>query len=57
MEIAFNGVFLREMLTKIESDEVDIELAQPTSATIFHPAKTEDCEELTYLLMPLRLND
>jgi DNA polymerase-3 subunit beta len=57
LTIGVNGDFLRTILSKIDSDEADIKLATPTSASLIIPAPVEECEQLTYLFMPLRLND
>lgn len=57
MKSGFNAMFLQEILKKLETDEVLIELETPTSACILKPAGSEDKGEHLYLIMPLRLND
>lgn len=57
MEIGFKSVFLIEILNNISSDEVSMELADPTRAGIVLP-KIEDSEDekLLMLLMPMMIN-
>jgi len=43
------------MLTRIETDEVKILLKDPLSAALIAPKEQAEDEELTYLLMPIRL--
>jgi DNA polymerase-3 subunit beta len=54
--IAFNAKFLIEMLSAIESDEVNMELSTPTKAGLLKPAEQDNNEELLMLVMPLMLN-
>jgi DNA polymerase III subunit beta len=57
MEIGFKSVFLLEILANIGSQDVMIELADPTRAGLFLPAVTEnESEELLMLLMPMMIN-
>ena len=53
----FNASFLLEILRKIDTDEVLIELETSTSACIFKPVGQEEKGEHIYLIMPLRLSD
>ena len=53
----FNAQFLLEILKKIESEEVLLELESPTSACILKPIVKEEKGEHIYLIMPLRLNE
>jgi len=53
----FNAVFLQEILRKIDTDEVLLELESPTSACLLKPVTKEEKGELLYLIMPLRLNE
>jgi DNA polymerase-3 subunit beta len=56
-EIGFKSVFLIEILSNIASQEVQIELADPTRAGLFLPAETEnEAEDLLMLLMPMMIN-
>jgi DNA polymerase-3 subunit beta len=57
MEIGFKSVFLLEILGNLSSQEVHIELADPTRAGLFLPAESEnDSEDLLMLLMPMMIN-
>lgn len=57
IEIGFKSVFLLEILANIASQDVMIELADPTRAGLFLPAETEnEAEELLMLLMPMMIN-
>jgi DNA polymerase-3 subunit beta len=57
MEIGFKSTFLLEILANINSQDVVIELADPTRAGLFLPAETEnESEDLLMLLMPMMIN-
>src|SRR4030066_464206 len=57
MEIGFKSVFLIEILSNIASQDVMIELADPTRAGLFLPAESEnESEDLLMLLMPMMIN-
>ncbi len=57
MEIGFKSVFLLEILTNIASQDVIIELADPTRAGLFLPSETGNADEdLLMLLMPMMIN-
>lgn len=57
MEIGFKSVFLLEILSNIASQDVVIELADPTRAGLFLPAETaNENEDLLMLLMPMMIN-
>jgi len=57
IEIGFKSVFLLEILANIASQDVKIELADPTRAGLFLPAETEnESEDLLMLLMPMMIN-
>lgn len=57
MEIGFKSVFLLEILANITSQDVMIELADPTRAGLFLPAeKDNESEDLLMLLMPMMIN-
>jgi DNA polymerase III subunit beta len=57
MEIGFKSVFLLEILANISSQDVMIELADPTRAGLFLPGETENkSEDLLMLLMPMMIN-
>ncbi len=57
MEIGFKSLFLLEILANIASQDVVIELADPTRAGLFLPSETEnEDEDLLMLLMPMMIN-
>lgn len=57
IEIGFKSVFLLEILANITSQDVMIELADPTRAGLFLPAIADnDSEDLLMLLMPMMIN-
>ena len=57
MEIGFKSVFLLEILANIASQDVMIELADPTRAGLFLPGDNENkSEDLLMLLMPMMIN-
>ena len=57
MEIGFKSVFLLEILSNIASQDVVIELADPTRAGLFLPSETSnEDEDLLMLLMPMMIN-
>ena len=58
MEIGFNSRFLIEMLSNLESDDVNIEMSAPNRAGILTPCeKSDDNEEVLMLVMPVMLNN
>ena len=57
IEIGFKSVFLLEILANLGSEEVMMELADPTKAGLFLPVATEnESEDLLMLLMPMMIN-
>jgi DNA polymerase-3 subunit beta len=57
IEIGFKSVFLLEILANIASQDVMIELADPTRAGLFLPLLTDnESEDLLMLLMPMMIN-
>jgi DNA polymerase-3 subunit beta len=57
IEIGFKSIFLLEILANIGSQDVVIELADPTRAGLFLPAESEnESEDLLMLLMPMMIN-
>jgi DNA polymerase-3 subunit beta len=57
MDIGFKGTLLIEILTNIPSEEIVLELADPTRAALILPVENEAGEDLLTLLMPVMLND
>jgi DNA polymerase-3 subunit beta len=57
IEIGFKSVFLLEILANLGSEEVVMELADPTRAGLFLPGATDnESEDLLMLLMPMMIN-
>ena len=57
MDIGFNTQYVNDILTHVNDDEVIFKLHSPTKACIIEPGgKKHEGEELTLLLMPVRLN-
>lgn len=57
MEIGFKSLFLIEILSNLASDEVVIELSDPSKAGLILPLEKEyDDEEVLMLLMPMMIN-
>ena len=57
MEIGFKSVFLLEILSNITTQDVVIELADPTRAGLFLPSEAgNEDEDLLMLLMPMMIN-
>jgi DNA polymerase-3 subunit beta len=57
IEIGFKSVFLLEILANIGSQDVMVELADPTRAGLFLPVSTDnEDEDLLMLLMPMMIN-
>ncbi len=57
MEIGFKSVFMLEILSNISSQDVIVELADPTRAGLFLPSENDsESEDLLMLLMPMMIN-
>ena len=57
MSIGFKSSFLIDILNNIASQNVIIELADPSRAGLIVPEEQEENEDLLMLLMPMMLND
>lgn len=57
LNIGFKATYLIEILGNIGSEEVILELADPTRAGLLVPAENAENEDLLMLLMPMMLND
>ncbi len=51
--IGFNGKYLIEMLSTLQSEEVTFAMSSPIKPGLIYPAETEEPEDLLLLLMPL----
>ena len=60
LTVGYNASFLLEILRKVDTGEVLLELETPTTACILKPVKTDQGDtsgEYLYLIMPLRISD
>ena len=57
LNIGFKATYLIEILSNINSEEVILELADPSRAGLIVPAENEENEDQLMLLMPMMLND
>lgn len=57
MNIGFKGSLLQELLNNLESEEIIIQLADPSRAGIIVPAEQQENEHVLMLLMPMMLNE
>ncbi len=57
MSIGFKSTFLLDILNNISSEQVIVELADPSRAGVIFPIEQEENENLLMLLMPMMLND
>lgn len=57
LEIGFNAKFLVEMLTNLDSDQIDINMSQPNKAGLISPHKKDPNEDILMLVMPVMLNN
>jgi len=56
MEVGYNANYLLDVLKHIDSDDVRFMLGSPVGAAVVGGVDTDDDEEYTCLLMPLRLS-
>ena len=57
MNIGFKGSVLVDILNNLSSEEVIIELADPSRAGVIRPAEQPENEDILMLIMPMLLND
>lgn len=57
MNIGFKSHYLVDILSNISSEEVVMELADPSRAGVIIPAEQQENEDLLMLLMPMMIND
>jgi DNA polymerase-3 subunit beta len=55
--IGYNSNYLRDILMHLDGDRLIGEFKSAVSAAIFYHEQTQENEDLTMLLMPIRLND
>jgi DNA polymerase-3 subunit beta len=56
LEIGFNSIYLIDILSHLESEQVQFKFSTPTRAGIVAPVTTGPQEEVLMLVMPVRLN-
>ena len=57
MSIGFKGPSLTDILNNLDSEDVIIELADPSRAGIIVPGQQPENEDVLMLIMPMLLND
>ena len=57
MNIGFKGTSLNEILNNLDSDEIIIQLADPSRAGIIVPVTQPENEDVLMLIMPMLLNE
>lgn len=57
LQIGFRGDFLMEILNSLDSDEIKMQLGDPSRAGVILPGTQAEGEDLLMLIMPLLLND
>ena len=55
LEIGFNATYVVDMLTHLESESVIFRFSSPTRAGIVSPETPSEDEDITMLVMPVRL--
>lgn len=56
LEIGFNSAYLVDILSHIDSDEIEFQLSSPVRAAIVTPVQQRANEDVLMLVMPMRLN-
>ena len=56
MVIGFNSVYLTEVLSNLDAEEVRFEFSSPNRAGVVTPLDQQDGEEMLMLIMPVMLN-
>jgi DNA polymerase-3 subunit beta len=56
MEIGFKSVFLADILDNISSDDIVIEMSDPSRAALILPIEKSENEDELMLLMPMMIN-
>jgi len=56
MEIGFNAKFLVEMLSNLDSSQIEMHFSAPNRAGIIMPADKDEHEDVLMLVMPVMLN-
>ncbi len=56
MVIGFNSVYLTEVLSNLDAEDVVFELSSPNRAGVVTPQEQRQGEEIMMLIMPVMLN-
>lgn len=57
LKIGFKASFLIEVLNNLSSENISLELSDPSRAGLIFPIEKEENEDILILLMPMMLND
>jgi DNA polymerase-3 subunit beta len=57
MTVGFNASYLLEALKGMDSDKIMMAFKEETSAVLVQPAEQAEDEEITCLVMPIKLMD
>jgi len=57
LTIGYNSTYIHDLLSHLDDPNIRMELRSPVTAAVIFPDKQQEYEELTMLLMPIRLND
>ena len=57
MDIGFKGSTVYEILNNLNSEEVTIQLADPSRAGLIVPTTQPENQDILMLIMPMLLND
>lgn len=55
LEMGYNANYVLDVLKRLETEQIEIDLRSPVDAGIFVPTEQKEKEEILYLLMPIRL--
>jgi DNA polymerase-3 subunit beta len=56
LEIGFNSMYIIDILSHIDTEDVVLQFSTPTRAAIIQPSQQHEGEDLLMLVMPVRLN-
>ena len=57
MQIAYNSLYLMDILKHLDSEDVKFELKDSEHAAILKPSETDSAQDITMLLMPIRISE
>jgi DNA polymerase-3 subunit beta len=56
LEIGFNAIYLTDVLTHMDGEQVEMRFSSPTRAGIVAPTQVSEQDDIIMLIMPVRLN-